>query len=173
MKYFKFPFLMLLGALLAAPLRGNDSAEVARIKAWLQSYDQAFNAKDLGKLAAFYHSEVTIFEGGSVNNGWADYRDNHLGPELKEFQSLQFALSNVTPHVLADGKTAYVTAEYSLKARFKDRDVDTGGLETLILVKGSDGGWKIRHSHTSSRRRPAAVTTPAPAPASTQPPKER
>ena len=32
------------------------------------------------------------------------------------------------------------------------------GLETLVLVKSQDGGWKIRHSHTSSRpaRRPPA-----------------
>jgi hypothetical protein len=33
-------------------------------------------------------------------------------------------------------------------------DVDSGGLETLVLVKAGDT-WKIRHSHTSARRRPA------------------
>jgi ketosteroid isomerase-like protein len=34
--------------------------------------------------------------------------------------------------------------------------MDSGGLETLVLVKGDDGSWKIRHSHTSARRRPPA-----------------
>ena len=31
-------------------------------------------------------------------------------------------------------------------------------LETLVLIKGPDGTWRIRHSHTSSRpaRRPGA-----------------
>lgn len=54
----------------------NDEARA--IEAWLKGYDAAFNAKDLDKLATFYHSDVTIYEGGGVNHGWIDYRDRHL-----------------------------------------------------------------------------------------------
>lgn len=136
----------------AAPQSGGDAAAIDR---WLADYDAAFNAKDLDKLGTFYHQDVTIYEGGGVNNGWADYRDHHLGPELKAFQNLQFSHSNRKVQVLGDGRSAYVTANYSIKAKMGDRDVDSGGLETLVLVKGADGAWKIRHSHTSSRpRRP-------------------
>jgi ketosteroid isomerase-like protein len=48
-------------------------------KKWKErgGYDARFNAKDLDKLAAFYHPDVTIFEGGGVNRGWAGYRDHH------------------------------------------------------------------------------------------------
>ncbi len=131
--------------------------ELAKIKTWLESYDAALNKKDLDALGKFYHPDVTIFEGGSVNNGWADYRDHHLAPELKELEGLAFSHSNIKPQLIgADGKTAYVTSEYSLKAKTKSGELDVIGLETLILVKGEDGAWKIRHSHTSSRRRPAA-----------------
>jgi len=72
-----------------AQSQSSSTADPAAIEAWLKSYDAAFNAKDLDKLATFYHSEVTIFEGGGVNRGWADYRDHHLGPELKQFGNLQ------------------------------------------------------------------------------------
>ncbi|MGE0453310.1 MAG: nuclear transport factor 2 family protein [Vicinamibacteria bacterium] len=150
---------MLAVALLAAsvPLRAQPRDEAQSIKTWLQSYDAAFNAKDLERLAGFYHPDVTIYEGGSVNNGWLDYRDNHLGPELNEFLEVQLSHAGVTPHLMdAAGRAAYVTSEYRLKVRMKERDIDTGGLETLVLVKTDDGSWKIRHSHTSSRRRPAA-----------------
>lgn len=36
--------------------------------------------------------------------------------------------------------------------------IDSRGLETLVLIRGADGAWKIRHSYTSSRpaRRPQA-----------------
>jgi ketosteroid isomerase-like protein len=34
------------------------------------------------------------------------------------------------------------------------KPVNAEGLETLILVKSAEGAWKIRHSHTSSRRKP-------------------
>jgi ketosteroid isomerase-like protein len=155
---------MLAAALVAAasvPLQAQTRDGGESIKAWLQSYDAAFNAKDLARLASFYHPDVTIYEGGSVNNGWLDYRDNHLGPELNEFIELQFSHTGVTPHIVdKDGRIAYVTSEYRLKVRMKEREVDTGGLETLVLVKGDDGSWRIRHSHTSTRRRPAASPSP-------------
>ena len=130
--------------------------EAARIGQWLDGYDAAFNAKDLDKLGSYYHPDVTIYEGVGINNGWADYRDHHLGPELKAFQNLQLGHSERKVHVLEGGRSAYVTSMYALKAKMGERDVDTGGLESLVLVKDASGAWKIRHSHTSARaRRPA------------------
>lgn len=130
------------------------AGEADAIQRWLAGYDAAFNAKDLDKLATFYHPEVTIYEGGGINRGWADYRDHHLGPELKQFANLQFAHSNTVVRMIGPD-AAYATAEYSLKAKMGERDIDSGGLETLVLIK-EGGAWKIRHSHTSSRpRRPA------------------
>lgn len=79
-----------------------------------------------------------------------------LGPNLKQFENLQFSHSNVKPTLLDGGKAAYVTSEYALKAKMGARDVDTGGLETLVLVQDATGAWKIRHSHTSARRRAPA-----------------
>ena len=148
--------------LMAGPLRAETAAERV-IKAWIQSYDAAFNSKDLKRLAAFYHPDVTIFEGGETNNGWVDYRDNHIGPELNEMENLDFSHVEAVPHVFADGRSAYVTSEYRLKARIDGKDVDASGLETLVVVRGQDDAWKIRHSHTSSRRRavPASLSPPS------------
>jgi uncharacterized protein (TIGR02246 family) len=144
------------GAAAAAGVQPAASGDAAAIEKWLGEYDAAFNAKDLEKLASFYHPDVTIYEGGGIDNGWAKYRDGHLGPELKAFEDLQFAHTGRQINVLGDGRTAYVVSQYSLKAKMADRVVDSGGLETLVLVKAADGAWKIRHSHTSSRpRRPA------------------
>lgn len=133
-----------------------STGDAAAIETWLEGYDAAFNAKDLERLATFYHPDVTIYEGGGVNNGWLDYRDRHLGPELKSFENLQFAHSNMKVQVMPGGQAAYATSEYSLKAKMGERDVDARGLETLVLLKSQNGAWTIRHSHTSSRpRRPA------------------
>lgn len=132
--------------------------DAAAIAAWLKGYDAAFLSKDLDTLAAFYHPDVTIYEGGGINNGWADYRDHHLGPELKAFENLEFGHTDTRVTVLPGGQSAYATSRYTIKARMGDRTLDSEGLETLVLLKMPDGGWKIRHSHTSSRpaRRPAA-----------------
>jgi uncharacterized protein YcnI len=131
---------------------GNDAAT---IEAWLKGYDAAFLSKDLNKIAAFYHPDVTIYEGAGINNGWADYRDRHLGPELKAFENLEFAHSGTKVTVLPGGESAYATSRYTIKATMGDRMLDNEGLETLLLIKTPEG-WKIRHSHTSGRaRRPA------------------
>jgi ketosteroid isomerase-like protein len=131
-----------------------SNTEAAAIETWLKGYDAAFMAKDLDKLAAFYHPDVTIYEGGGINNGWADYRDRHLGPELKAFENLQFGHSNTRVSVLPGGQSAYATSEYFIKAKMGERVIDSRGLETLVLIKTADGSWKIRHSHTSSRPAP-------------------
>jgi len=59
--------------------------------------------------------------------------------------------------LLPGGRSAYATSEYTIKAKMSEREIDSGGLETLVLIKAEDGAWRIRHSHTSSRpRQPAA-----------------
>ena len=145
---------LLAVATLMVPLAGQPTGDDAAIVAWLQAFDRAFVSKDLDTLSSFYHPDVTIFEGGGVNNGWVDYRDHHIGPEMKTYENLQFEHRQVAVHLLNGGGVAYVTSEYALKARVAGKDVDTGGLESLVLIKVS-GAWKIRHSHTSARRRQA------------------
>ena len=100
--------------LLAAASNGvvqSANNDATAVEAWLKGYDAAFNAKDLERLASFYHPDVTIYEGGGVNNGWIDYRDHHLGPELKSFENLQFGHSNVKVTILPGGQSAYATSE--------------------------------------------------------------
>lgn len=123
------------------------------IEEWLKAYDAAFVAKDLDKLATFYHPDVTIYEGAGVNNGWIDYRDRHLGPELKAFENLEYGHQNRQVHMIGD-RAAYVISEYFIKATMKERTLDNIGRETLVVEKQTDGTWRIRHSHTSGRARP-------------------
>jgi uncharacterized protein (TIGR02246 family) len=144
-------FVAALALMLAAGPGVLAQSVPADIAAFFKNYDAAFNARDTDKLATLYHPDVTIFEGSGINRGWVDYRDNHLGPELKSFQDLQWAHSNIVVHMLGDS-AAYVTADYAIKYKAGDRAVDSGGIATHVLVK-EQGAWKIRHSHTAARRR--------------------
>ncbi len=126
------------------------SNDAGAVEAWLKGYDVAFLSKDLNRIAAFYHPDVTIYEGAGINNGWADYRDRHLGPELRAFENLEFAHTDTRVTVLPGGESAYATSRYTIKAKMGLRMLDNEGLETLVLLKTPEG-WKIRHSHTSGR----------------------
>jgi len=138
-------------AILAGVVGLSAQSREPEIDAFFKAYDAAFNARDLEKLATLYHPDVTIFEGSGINRGWIDYRDNHLGPELKSFQDLQWAHTNIVAHRLGESG-AYVTADYTIKYKVGERAVDSGGIATHVLVK-EQGHWKIRHSMTAARRR--------------------
>jgi ketosteroid isomerase-like protein len=125
---------------------------------FLTAYDAAFLAKDLAKLATMYTPETIVYEGSGINRGWKNYSETHLGPELKSFENLEFAHSNVVPHVLGEN-AAYVTADYMIKAKMGERALDSGGLATFVLSKEA-GAWKIRHTSTAARRRPAGGLDP-------------
>ncbi len=137
-------------ALKSRPMTAGEQSVVEFFKA----YDAAFVAKDTDKLATMYAPETTVFEGGGINDGWKNYRDTHLGPELKAYENLEFSHTSIVPHLIGTD-AAYVTAEYAIKAKTGDRVTDGGGLATYTLLK-SGGAWKIRHTHTSAKRRAPA-----------------
>jgi uncharacterized protein (TIGR02246 family) len=146
---------VVIGLIVVGSVWLRAQAPEAQVLEFFKSYDAAFNARDMNKLATLYHPDVTIFEGSGINRGWADYRDNHLGPEMKSFENLQWAHGNIVVHMLGES-AAYVTADYSIKYKSGERSVDGGGIATHVLVK-EQGQWKIRHSQTASRRRLVAA----------------
>jgi len=157
--------LVMLGSVAGA--QSPDAPDVKVITDLFVQYDRAFVAKDVDQLAAFYHPDVTVYEGGGINPGWADYRDRHLGPELKAFNNLKFEHIKVVVRLVGTD-AAYVTAEYLLDATVDAKEIRSGGLATYVMIR-EGGRWKIRHSHTSSKRRaPATITVTSGSPVGTR-----
>lgn len=99
---------------------------------------------------------LTVMEGAGINRGWADYRDHHLAPELKELRDFQYRPAQIEAHV--SGDLAWAIFRYTLKARTGERAIDNVGRGTAILERRG-GRWVVRHTHTASRaRRPSDPT---------------
>lgn len=135
----------------------SDGAEMPRVAATLRALFTASERNDLVALDSLYAGDsLTIFEGTGVNRGWMDYRDHHLGPELKEMKNLQYRPSGLEVHVA--GSTAWVLFRYTLKADVNGRAADVVGLGTAVLERRG-AAWVVRHMQTSGRARRA--TDPA------------
>lgn len=142
---------------------GQGSDEGA-IRAALLKSASTFEKNDLPGASSVWATDesLTIFESGHANYAWADYRDNHLVPEMGEMKNTKYDFSDMKIHVA--GKTAWVTLKYSISADVpengKMRHVDGGGLGTAVLENRA-GQWRIVHWHSSApRRAPSNPTTP-------------
>ena len=136
----------------------QDSTEV--IRSVLTRSATAFERSDMAEMEKLWANDesVTVFESGHANYGWADYRDHHLGPEMKEMKNVKYNLSDI--RVKVSGNTAWATFKYAISADLGTRHVDSVGLGTAILEKRGDD-WRIVHWHSSApRRAPAPAPTP-------------
>lgn len=66
-------------ALLAA-----GGAETTEVKGVIQRFHQALERHDVAAIEALVSADVVVLENGHRNDGWPDFRDNHLVPEFKE-----------------------------------------------------------------------------------------
>lgn len=137
----------------------HDPAE--HVREVLNQNATAFERGDMATLDKIWANDesVTVFEQGHANYGWKDYRDSHLGPEMKEMKNTKYLLSDIKATV--EGSTAWATFKYTISADIGTRHVDGGGLGTAVLEKRGQQ-WQIVHWHTSAPRRAAA---PAASPA--------
>ena len=139
----------------------GQTDEVKAVTDVLTREAQAVEKGDLPALDKIWSNteDVTVFESGHANYGWNDYRNTHLGPELKEFKNTKYAFSDVK--VKTSGNLAFATFKYTLSADMGTRKIESGGLGTAVLEK-REGKWRIVHWHSSApRRAPAPSPTPA------------
>lgn len=131
--------------------QNDDAGAVRRV---VEAVAAHIRAKDVAGLDTLYAHDawVRIIEGAGVNNGWVDYRDNHLTPELAEFETFRYRYFDVEPQVR--GNVAWAAFRYELAVDTPRGHVDVEGRGTAILEKRG-GRWLIVHSHTSGRRKEA------------------
>ena len=127
--------------------QADDEATVRAVVEALATYSQAGDWAGLDSLYAPGRG-VHIIEGAGVNHGWADYRDDHLKPELAELENMQYRYYNVEPQIRGD--VAWASFRYDFSADTPRGQVEIEGRGTTILER-LDGRWRVVHHHTSGR----------------------
>ena len=70
----------------------NDSAKPQNtVNEVLDLFVSSVNDKNLEPLNAFFSPKAKIYEQGSVDDSWEQYRDGHLGKEIEEMQNIAFS----------------------------------------------------------------------------------
>lgn len=143
--------LAVLGSVFPAGVQAQspDEQQVTRVVEALASLSVAKNLAGLDTLYA-PDAWVRVIEGAGVNKGWLDYRDHHLGPELKEMENFKLRYFEVEPQVR--GTVAWAPFRYELAADSPRGHAEAEGRGTAVLEK-RNGRWLVVHLHTSGRRK--------------------
>lgn len=137
---FAMAMILLCGSFLTA------NAQDTSFKAALEKYDRAFLAKDTETIKGLLAPDVLLYEHSVRNDGLQDVFENHLKPEIVEFEDLQLEFSDV--RVTPGADLALVTRQYTIRGKLRGRDINAGGNETMVWKKVG-AGWKIAHIHYS------------------------
>ena len=134
-----------------APAPAAAPSRDAKVVKALAAYRAAFEARSIEKLAETVDPDLLVLEGTTQNVGWPDYRDNHIGPEMKEWESLAYSEFKVVDcEVAGDLAWAATTAAVTIVTAGKPMTLDVA--ESFVLRR-KDGAWRIRHLHWSGKRR--------------------
>lgn len=117
-----------------------------QVRAVVERYNSAFTTKDLPALKSLLAPDIVLFEHSVRNIGLDDVWDNHLRPEVSEFDDAKAEFTDV--RISAGTNMALVTRQYAIRATMKGKPIDARGNETMVWAL-RDGHWLVTHIHYS------------------------
>lgn len=135
----------------AAPSRGAAAAsDSAAILAVVEGFHAALAAGDSAGALSFLAPDAVILESGGLETR-AEYAAHHLGADMAFAREVPS--TRAITEVFQDGGTAWVASVTTAKGTYRGREISSQGAELVVLSR-TNGGWRIRAIHWSSRRLP-------------------
>lgn len=128
---------MVLGLM---PLYAQGMRPEAEVRAVIEQFEQGLAARDLARLEPLMADDMVALENGHRNDSWADFRDNHLVPEMKEpAQPMKSELVRVT----ATPQMGWGYTKTTMTLTRKSGEKVEATLWSLYVVEKRGDDWKI------------------------------
>jgi ketosteroid isomerase-like protein len=135
-------------ALIVAPMEAQaPSAATADVQKVVDAFHAGLKAGDTARVMMLLAPDVLLLEAGGIETR-AEYESNHLPADVEFEKSVTTSFKPYRVTVAGDAAWVVNTSEY--KGRFRDRPVDSVGVELMVLSRDA-AGWRIRAIHWSSR----------------------
>ena len=116
------------------------------------AFHQALASGDEQAALALLLEETVIFESGGAELSRQEYASHHLEADMAFSSSTQRKVVGRQGH--ESGDVAWELTRFETTGAYKDRKINSHGVETMLLRR-TDAGWRIMHIHWSSRSRNA------------------
>lgn len=128
---------------------GADSAAVADV---VRRYGAALAAGDSAAALALLAPDAIVLESGGAETR-AEYRSHHLAGDIAYARAVRSEDSPIRVTIVGNAAWAWSTS--TTQGEYRGRTINNAGAELMVLSRGTDGGWRIRAIHWSSRARRA------------------
>lgn len=141
-------WLLVLVAVSPVFVFASDAAD-AEVKNVIQRFQEALERHDVGAISELVSPDVVVLENGHRNNGWADFRDNHLLPEFKEpARPSKWELVKVA----ASSEMAWGYTKQTIDATGKDGKPAGYLVWSVYVLQKAGSTWKLAMLDWSVRR---------------------
>jgi ketosteroid isomerase-like protein len=136
-------------AAISPAMLAADGQETTEVKGVIQQFHQALDRHDVAAIEALVSADVVVLENGHRNDGWPDFRDNHLIPEFKE---------PATPSkwefvkVAASSEMAWGYTKQTISATGKDGKAAGYLVWSAYVLQKAGSTWKVVLLDWSVRR---------------------
>ncbi|WP_445946494.1 YybH family protein [Shewanella sp.] len=113
----------------------------------VKQFHQALRTGDTKGVSLALASDVLIYEGGNAERSLAEYTSHHMQADMIYLKGLTVTTKEQQVRIIGD--MAISTAISHSTGTYKDKKIDSTGMETLVLAMQGDGSWKIIHIHWS------------------------
>jgi len=128
------------------------------VRGVIQRFEQGLAARDLSKIEPLMAADLVAFENGHRNDGWQDFRDRHLVPEMREPappSKSQIVKIVATPQM----GWGYTRTDMTL-TRKNGQKVEAVLWSVYVVEKRAEG-WKLVLLDWSFKVPPPAASKPA------------
>ncbi len=128
-------FILVVPALLLA----QNSSET-EVRSVVNHFQQALEQRDVSAIEKLVAKDLVVLENGHRNDGWLDFRDNHLVPEMKEpAPPSQTELVRIT----ASDTMGWAYTRTTMSLTRKNGEKADAELWSVYVVEKRGAEWKI------------------------------
>ena len=130
----------LLAGTVVVPAQSLSESQDFDAVAVVKSFEKGIQKRDLKEIEKTVSEDIVAFENGHRNDGWRDFRDNHLVPELQEpapAMKSEVVKSKTTPQMA----WVYTHSEFPIKTKAGNEVKAT--LWSIYVLERQRAGWKI------------------------------
>lgn len=118
----------------------TDSSSEETVRSIVLEFEKGLDERDLRRIEAVVAEDLVVFENGHRNEGWADFRDHHLVPEMKE--PAPPAKSEFVTIKTSD-RLAWAYTKTDMKLTRRSGEQIEARLWSIYVLEKRKSGWKV------------------------------